>query len=105
MRSAIEDVTLLERWGYSRTEALELVTRRAVFEARQMAEMACIAPDRHALERQLLYLDELRALCLSAARPPHPEWASVRPVDRRREKRGPEVSAASADAAPAAWGT
>jgi hypothetical protein len=105
MRSAIDDIGTVESWGYSRAEALELVTRRAVFEARRLADDARTTPDRDVLERHLMYLDELRALWL-ATQPSHAGTSAsaslVDNYDRRREKRGPEVSAASADAASAA---
>lgn len=78
MRSAMQDIHMVESWGYSRAEALELVTRRAVFEAQRVADAARTVPDRDALERHLIYLDELRALCLAAARPARgADWASA----------------------------
>jgi hypothetical protein len=70
-RSAADDIRMVESWGYTRSEALEMVTRRAVFEARQAAEQARARPDRAALERHLAYLDELRGICLSATRQTH----------------------------------
>lgn len=69
VRSAADDIKMVEGWGYTRGEALELVTRRAVFEARRVADEARITPDREVLERHLAYLDELRALCLAAVGP------------------------------------
>jgi hypothetical protein len=68
MWSAADDIKLVESWGCTRREALEMVTRRAVFEARQVARKARFKPDLVELERHLLYLDELRGLCLAAAR-------------------------------------
>lgn len=62
---------MVEGWGYTRGEALELVARRAVFEARRLAEEANAGVDRHALEWHLGYLDELRSLCLAASAPSH----------------------------------
>ena len=70
-RSASDDIEMVERWGYTRGEALELVARRAVFQARRMAEDARVGVDRDALEWHLHYLDELRSLCLAAAEPSH----------------------------------
>jgi hypothetical protein len=68
-RSAADDIKMVEGWGYTRSEALELVTRRAVFEARRVADESDMAPDREVLERHLAYLDELRGLCLAAVTP------------------------------------
>lgn len=65
MQSAREDIRTVESWGYSHAEALELVTRRAVVEARRVADDARVAPDRATLERTLRYLGELRAICQS----------------------------------------
>lgn len=65
MQSARHDIRTLESRGYSHSEALELVTRRAVAEARRIADRARVAPDRAALERSLGYLAELRAICQS----------------------------------------
>lgn len=70
-RTASDDIEMVERWGYTRGEALELVARRAVFEARRMAEETPVGVDRHVLEWHLTYLDELRRLCLAAAEPSH----------------------------------
>lgn len=70
-RSASDDIEMVERLGYTRGEALELVARQAVFEARRMAQDAGIGVDRDALEWHLIYLDELRSLCLAAAEPSH----------------------------------
>ena len=70
-RSAADDIKLVESWGYTRREALEMVTRRAVFEARLVADEARSTPDRVALERQLIYLDELRSICLAATHHTH----------------------------------
>lgn len=39
-RSAADDIKMVEGWGYTQSEALEMVTRRAVFEARRVAEEA-----------------------------------------------------------------
>lgn len=55
----------MQRWGCSYAEALELVTRCAVAEARRVADEARIAPDRAALERTLRYLGELKEICQS----------------------------------------
>jgi hypothetical protein len=71
MRSALDDIKMVEGWGYTRGEALELVTRRAVFEARRVADEARIAPDRDVLEYHLAYLDELRGLCMAAVTHAH----------------------------------
>jgi hypothetical protein len=71
-RSASDDIKMVESWGYTRGEALEMVTRRAVFEARRVAEQARTAPDRLAVERHLAYLDELRGICMAATRRRHP---------------------------------
>jgi hypothetical protein len=65
-RSAAEDIKMVESWGYTRREALEMVARRAVLEARLVADEARSKPDRAALERHLAYLDELRTICLAA---------------------------------------
>lgn len=65
MQSARQDIRTVESWGYSHTEALELVTRRAVAEARRIADESRVAPDRATLERTLRYLAELRAICQS----------------------------------------
>lgn len=65
MQSARQDIRTVESWGYSHTEALDLVTRCAVAEARRVADEARVAPDRAALERTLRYLAELRAICQS----------------------------------------
>ncbi|HSK95417.1 MAG TPA: hypothetical protein VK891_02280 [Euzebyales bacterium] len=62
---------MVESWGCTRAEAIELVTRRAVLEARQLAVQARIRPDRAVLERHLAYLDELRGICLAATRQTH----------------------------------
>lgn len=70
-RSAADDIKMVEGWGYTRGEALELVTRRAVFEARRVADESRVVPDRDVLEQHLAYLDELRALCLAATEPSH----------------------------------
>jgi hypothetical protein len=67
-RSAADDIKMVEGWGYTHGEALAMVTRRAVFEARLVAEEARCKPDRVTLERHLRYLDELRAICLAATR-------------------------------------
>ncbi len=64
--SAREDIRTVESWGYSRGEALEFVTRRAIAASRRMAEQSRVAPDRDALERQLAYLAELRTICLAS---------------------------------------
>lgn len=66
MRSAKQDIRTVESWGYSRSEALEFVTRRAVADARRVAEESRVTPDRAALEQQLAYLAELRAICLAS---------------------------------------
>jgi hypothetical protein len=63
MRSARQDIRTVERWGYSYAEALDLVTRCALAEARRVADEARIAPDRATLERTLRYLGELREIC------------------------------------------
>jgi hypothetical protein len=65
MQSARQDIRTVESWGYSHTEALDLVTRRALAEARRVADEARVAPDRAALERTLRYLAELRVICQS----------------------------------------
>jgi hypothetical protein len=65
MQSARQDIRTVESWGYSHTEALDLVTRCAVAEARRVAHEARVAPDRAALERTLRYLAELRVICQS----------------------------------------
>lgn len=62
---------MVQGWGYTRGQALELVARRAVFEARRMSDAARGSVDRDALEWHLRYLDELRDLCLAAAAPSH----------------------------------
>jgi hypothetical protein len=67
-RSAADDIKLVESWGCTRSEALEMVTRRAVFEARRVARETRFKPDPVELEHHLLYLDELRCICLAAAR-------------------------------------
>ena len=59
---------MVESWGCTRAEALEMVTHRAVSEARRVAEHTRTKPDRAALERHLAYLDELRDICLAATR-------------------------------------
>jgi hypothetical protein len=66
--SAADDIKLVESLGCTRREALEMVTRRAVFEARRVAREARFKPDLVELERHLLYLDELRGICLAVAR-------------------------------------
>ena len=70
-RSASDDIEMVERWGYTRGEALELVARPAVFAARRMAGNARVGVDRDALEWPLPYLADLRSLCLAAAEPSH----------------------------------
>lgn len=65
MQSARQDIRTVESWGYSYAEALELVTRCAVAEARRVADEARVAPDRAALERTLRYLGELKEICQS----------------------------------------
>jgi hypothetical protein len=70
-RSAADDIKMVEGWGYTRSEALEMVTRRAVFEARLVADTARHRPDRDKLEGHLRYLDELRAICLASTRHTH----------------------------------
>lgn len=92
-RSAAEDIRTTQSQGYTRSEALEIVTRRAVVEARRIADEACGREDRALIERHLAYLDELRDICVAA---------SATSNDRRREKRGLGSSVASAAAAPAA---
>lgn len=64
MQSARQDIKAVESWGYSRSEALEFVTRRAIAHARQVADESRVAPDRELLERQLAYLAELRSICM-----------------------------------------
>jgi hypothetical protein len=70
MQSAWQDIRTVERWGFSYADALDLVTRCAVVEARRVADEARVAPDRAALERTLRYLGELKEICqsLTAAR-------------------------------------
>lgn len=68
MQSARQDIKTVESWGYTPAEALEFVARRAVSEARRVADQSAIAPDRDVLEQQLAYLAELRAICLAASR-------------------------------------
>jgi homoserine kinase len=92
-RSAADDIRMVQCWGYTHSEALEMVTRRAVYEARRIADEAGRYPNRAVLERHLAYLDELRSICLAT---------SANSNDRRREKRGLGSSAASAAAASAA---
>jgi hypothetical protein len=60
MKHAAHDIALLESWGYTRNEAIELVIQRAVAHERDVAE------DRsdESLVRQRAYLDELRTICL-----------------------------------------
>jgi hypothetical protein len=60
MKHAAHDIALLESWGYTRNEAIELVIQRAVAHERDVAE------DRSddSLGRQRAYLDELRTICL-----------------------------------------
>jgi hypothetical protein len=65
--SAESDIEAVQQWGYSRAEALEFVTRRAVFEARQVADQPSNGCDPELVERHLAYLDELREICLAAA--------------------------------------
>lgn len=68
MQSARQDIRTVESWGYSAHEALELVTRCAIAEARRVTRQSPGAYDREELERHLEYLAELRGICLAALR-------------------------------------
>lgn len=59
--AAASDIALVESWGYTRNEAIELVIARAVTHERDVAE------DRTArsLACHRAYLDELRTICLA----------------------------------------
>lgn len=64
MRSAELDIMAVERWGYTRAEALEYVTWRAVLEARRITGRPHSAADPAEIRHHLRYLRELRAICL-----------------------------------------
>lgn len=66
MRSARQDINTVESWGYSRQEALEFVTRRAIAEAQRATDRREQTPDRAVLEQHLAYLAELRVVCLTS---------------------------------------
>lgn len=68
MQSARQDLDTVESWGYSRQEALEFVTRRAIAEAHRATDRREQPPDRDTLERHLAYLGELRVICLASLR-------------------------------------
>lgn len=58
--AAANDIALVESWGYTRNEAIELVIRRALAHERDVAE------DRswESLAGHRAYVDELRTICL-----------------------------------------
>jgi len=60
MEHAARDIALVESWGYTRNEAIELVIRRALAHERDVAE------DRSpvSLAGHRAYVDELRIICL-----------------------------------------
>lgn len=63
MSAAAHDIALLERMGYTRNEAIELVIARVVRPERNLVD------ERREAERdRRAYLDELRGICLAGAR-------------------------------------
>lgn len=58
--AAARDIALVESWGYTRNEAIELVIRRAVAHERDVAEDGSV----ESLARHRAYLDGLRTICL-----------------------------------------
>lgn len=59
--AAANDIALVESWGYTRNEAIDLVIRRAMVEERDVMEDGSAAADHQA------YLDELRGICMAKA--------------------------------------
>jgi hypothetical protein len=58
--TAARDIALVESWGYTRNEAIDLVIRRALAPERDVAED-------HSLESLVghrAYMEELRTICL-----------------------------------------
>jgi hypothetical protein len=58
--AAAHDIALLESWGYTRNEAIELVIQRAVARERDVAEDG----SNESLVHQRAYVEELRTICL-----------------------------------------
>jgi hypothetical protein len=59
--AAANDIALVESWGYTRNEAIDLVIRRAMVEERDVEEDGASATDHRA------YVDELRGICMAKA--------------------------------------
>lgn len=59
--AAAYDIALVESWGYTRNEAIDLVIRRAMVEERDVVEGGSTAPHHQA------YVDELRGICMARA--------------------------------------
>lgn len=57
--AAARDIALLERMGYTRNEAIDLVIRRALRPERDVAD----AHSSEASSGHAAYLDELRGIC------------------------------------------
>jgi len=59
--AAAHDIALVESWGYTRNEAIDLVIRRAMVEERDVVERGSAASDHEA------YVDALRGICMARA--------------------------------------
>lgn len=61
--AAANDIALVESWGYTRNEAIDLVIRRAMAEERDVVEDGSAA----STAGRQAYVDELRGICMAEA--------------------------------------